>query len=109
MTSSEKTGNACRTFPELLAKGRGKEKEEKATKKEREKKRRRKEEKGTTQGSVKRRFVSSDSVQAFDIFDQGRDLETCGDLSWEDLVEEPEPKAFSPKSVPTLVQLRRKR
>ena len=27
------------------------------------------------------------SVEAFEIFHQRRDLESCGDLSWEDLLE----------------------
>ena len=30
------------------------------------------------------------SVKAFDIFSQGRDLESCGDFSWEHFLEESE-------------------
>ena len=41
-------------------------------------------------GSVKRRCVGLASEEAFEIFSQGRDLESCGDLSWEDLLEKPE-------------------
>ena len=29
-------------------------------------------------------------MEAFEIFSQGRDLESCGDVSWEHLLEEPE-------------------
>ena len=29
-------------------------------------------------------------MEAFDIFGQGRDMESCGDVSWEDPLEEPE-------------------
>ena len=32
--------------------------------------------------SVKRRCDGSVSVEAFEIFSQGRDLESCGGLSW---------------------------
>ena len=49
------------------------------------KKRRREEEKEENQTErVKRRCVGSFSVEDFDIFSQGRDLEGCGGLSWED-------------------------
>ena len=41
-------------------------------------------------GSVGRRCVGSVSVKAFDIFSQREDLERCGGLSWEDLLETPE-------------------
>ena len=41
----------------------------------------------------KRRFFSLVSVEAFDIFCQGEELESCGDLSWEYLLEEPEDKS----------------
>ena len=41
-------------------------------------------------GSVKRSCVGSVSVEAFDIFSQGRDLESCGGLSWKDLLEKRE-------------------
>ena len=79
--------------------------------------------------SVKRKCDVFVSVEAFEIFTQGGDLESCGDLSWEDLVEEPKDLSdreletrlevtvvldvtdvlVSPSSVPTLVQPRRKR
>ena len=29
-------------------------------------------------------------METFDIFSQGRDLESCGDLSWRDLLDKPE-------------------
>ena len=48
----------------------------------------RREENGTV--SVKRRCDGFVSVEAFDISSQGRDLESCGDLSWGDLLEKPE-------------------
>ena len=55
------------------------------------KKRRREEEKEENEAeSVKRRWVGSFLVEAFDIFSQGEDLESCGGLSWEDLLEKPE-------------------
>ena len=55
------------------------------------KKRRREEEKDENEtGSVKRLCVGSLSVEAFDIFSQGRDLERCGGLSWSDLLDKPE-------------------
>ena len=38
----------------------------------------------------KRRCEGFVSVEAFEIFSQGRDLESCGDVSWERLLEEPE-------------------
>ena len=38
--------------------------------------------------TVERRCVGFVSLEAFEIFSQGRDLESCGDLSWEDLLEE---------------------
>ena len=40
--------------------------------------------------TVKRRCVGLVSVDAFEIFSQRRDLESCGDLSWRDLVEKHE-------------------
>ena len=67
----------------------GKEKEEitmeigKETKEGMGKKRRREEEKDENETeSVKRRCVGSVSVEAFDIFSQERDMESCGGLSW---------------------------
>ena len=54
--------------------------------KQRRKKAKRGEEKGNKEenetGTVKRRCVGSVSVEAFEIFSQGGDLESCGDLSW---------------------------
>ena len=38
--------------------------------------------------TVKRRCEGLVSVDAFEIFSQGRDLERCGDLSWEDPMED---------------------
>ena len=35
-------------------------------------------------GTVKRRCECFVSVEAFDIFSQGRDLESCGDVPWVD-------------------------
>ena len=59
----------------------------KETKEEMGKKRRREEEKEENETrSVKRRCVGSFSVEAFDIFSPGRDLESCG----KDLAEKPE-------------------
>ena len=40
--------------------------------------------------TVKRRCVGSVSEEAFDFFSQGRDLESCGDLSWETFLDKPE-------------------
>ena len=37
--------------------------------------------------TVKRRCGGSVSVEAFEIFSQGGDLESCGDVSWEDPLE----------------------
>ena len=39
---------------------------------------------------VKRRRDRLSSVEAFEIFSQGRDLESCGGLSWGDLLEKHE-------------------
>ena len=39
---------------------------------------------------VKRRRDSLSSVEAFEIFSQGRELESCGNLSWRDLLEKHE-------------------
>ena len=55
------------------------------------KKRMREEEKEENETeSAKRRCVGSFSVEAIDIFSQGGDLESCGGLSWEDLLEKHE-------------------
>ena len=63
----------------------------KETKEEMGKKRRREEEKEENEPeSVKRKCVGSFSVEAFDIFSQGGDLESCGGLSWRDFLEKPE-------------------
>ena len=40
--------------------------------------------------SAKRRCVGLVSAEAFDIFGQGEDLESCGGFSWEDILEEPD-------------------
>ena len=40
--------------------------------------------------TAQRRCVGSVSVEAFDIFSQGEDLECCGGFSWRDLLEEPD-------------------
>ena len=40
--------------------------------------------------TVKRRCDGFVSVESSAIFSQGRDLESCGDLSWEDLLDKPE-------------------
>ena len=65
-------------------------------------KRKREEEKEEYEtATVKRKCESSVSVEAFEIFSQGTDMESCGNLSWEDLLEkhedlfdyEPEPCA----------------
>ena len=41
-------------------------------------------------GTVKRRCEGFVSVEALENFSQGEDLESCGDVSWEHLLEEPE-------------------
>ena len=53
-----------------------------------EEKRREKKENET--GTDQRRCVGIVSVEACEILTQGRDLESCGDLSWEDLLDKPE-------------------
>ena len=40
--------------------------------------------------SVERRCDGFVAVEAFEIFSQGGDLESCGGLSWGDLLEKPE-------------------
>ena len=40
--------------------------------------------------SAGRRCVGFVSAEAFDIFSQGEDLESCGGFSWEDLLEKPD-------------------
>ena len=62
------------------AEGKGEEKGEK---------RKRQEEKEENEtGTVKRRCEGLVSVEAFEFFAQKRDSESCGDVSWERLVEE---------------------
>ena len=54
-------------------------------------KRKREEEKEENEtGTVKRRCEGCVSVEAFEIFSQGGDSESCGDLSWVDLLEKRE-------------------
>ena len=60
-----------------------KNEEEKSEKKKREEAR----EENETE-TVERRCEGFVSVEAFEIFGQGRHLESCGDLSWEDTMEE---------------------
>ena len=58
---------------------------------ERDEKRKREEEKEENETVTgKRRCEGFVSVEAFEIFSQGRDLESCGDVSWEHLLEESE-------------------
>ena len=40
--------------------------------------------------TVKKRCEGFGSVETFEIFSHARDLESCGDVSWEHLLEEPE-------------------
>ena len=40
--------------------------------------------------SAKRRFVGYISAEAFDIFSQGEYVESCGGVSWSDLLEKPD-------------------
>ena len=75
----------------------GKDKEEsimevdKETEEETGKKRIREEKKVENETvNVKSRCVGPFSVEALDIFSQVGDLESCGGLSWEDLLEKPE-------------------
>ena len=89
----------------------GREKEERTGKvredneEERGDKRKREEEKGENKTvRAKRRCDGFVSVEAFEIFSQGRDLESCGGLSWEDLVEKP--KDLSDCEPDTRAQLR---
>ena len=52
-------------------------------------KRKREEEKEENEtGTIKIRYEVVVSVEAFKFFGQGRDLESCGDLSWEDPLEQ---------------------
>ena len=73
-----------RSEEERKAKAESKE-EEKGEKRKREEE---KEENETATG--KRRCDGFVSVAAFEVLSQGRDLENCGHISWEDLLEEPE-------------------
>ena len=55
------------------------------------KKRTREEEKEENETvSVKRRCVGFLSAESFDIFSHGEDLESCGGVSWSDLLENPD-------------------
>ena len=59
-------------------------------KEEKGEKRKREEEKEEYEAvTVKRRCEGFVSVEPFEIFSLGRDLESCGDLSWDDLLGEP--------------------
>ena len=70
---------------------RGKEeKVAKTVKNEKEKKKGKEEKVENATGTVKRRCEGFVSVEAFKIFGQWRDLESCGDLSWEDLLDKRE-------------------
>ena len=69
------------------AKKKEKKKKEKEKKRAKRGKERRRKKRAKTV-TVKRRCEDFVSVEAIEIFSQRRDLETCGDLSWEDLVEE---------------------
>ena len=53
-----------------------------------EKRKREEEKEGNETVTVKRRCGVFVSVEAFGIFSQGKDLESCGSLSWEDPLEE---------------------
>ena len=77
--------NFWSSWPREDERGKG-ERTAKAEKKEEEKgeKRKSEEEKENETGTVKRRCEGLVSVEAFDIFSQGRDVESVGDLSWED-------------------------
>ena len=72
----------------------------KETKEERGKKRRREEEKEVNETeSAKRRCVGFVSVEAFDIFSQSGDLESCGGLSRRNLLEKSEDwSGFEPET-----------
>ena len=72
----------------------------KETKEERDNKRRREEEKEENETeSVKRRCVGFVSVEAFHIFSQSGDLESCGGLSRRDLLEKSEDwSGFEPET-----------
>ena len=52
-----------------------------------EKRRRGEEKEENETETVKRRCVGFVSVEAFEICSHGRDLESCGDLSWEDFLD----------------------
>ena len=52
-----------------------------------------KEENETVTG--KRRCEDFVSVEDFEILSQGGDMGSCGDISWEDLLEEPEAPVWS--------------
>ena len=44
--------------------------------------------------TVKRRCGGFVSVEAFNIFEHGGDVESCGDLSWEDLLSDCQSEAW---------------
>ena len=77
--------NFWSSWPREDERGKG-ERTAKAEKKEEQKgqKRKSEEEKENETETVKRRCEGLVSVEAFDIFGQGRDVESVGDLSWED-------------------------
>ena len=52
-----------------------------------EERKREEEKEGNETVKAKRRSVSSNSGEAFDIFSQGEDLERCGGFSWSDLLD----------------------
>ena len=55
-----------------------------------EKRKREEEKEENSTETVKRRCQGCVSVEAFEIFSQGKDSESCGGLSWEDLLEKPQ-------------------
>ena len=75
--------------------------QKKKTKEEMSKKRTREEEKeeNETESSIKR-CVGIISAEAFDIFSQGEDLESCGGVSWRDLLENPDDLSPAVTDVP---------
>ena len=59
-----------------------------------EKERREGEKEENETASVKRRCEGLVSVEAFEIFSQEGDLESCGDLSWEDFLDRAEDLSY---------------
>ena len=82
----------CLAYPELREDERGEEvrmAEAERNEEEKGEKRKREEEKEENEtGTVKIRCWRFVSVEAFEMFSQGRDLESCGDLSWKESLEE---------------------